>query len=390
LRPVPRPAALALTLVFATTAACAQTTAPVKSAGRDCSALTSLALPDTRVTSAEPFAAKAPAGPVPVCKVLGVIGTAIRFQVLLPETWNGRFLMGGNGGFAGSLDADGMGSVGSGYAFASTDTGHQASGIQGSWALNNPERIANWGHTGVHRTAEIAKVIVRTYYGREAAFAYFRGCSNGGRQALMEAQRHPQDFDGLISGAPAYDITNIGGGFIKNIKAVFPTPDSARAPVVTRGNLALIERAALEACDASDGVRDGVIDSPPRCRFSLALVKACANDRAAPDCLTQAQRHAIEVVYAPAVAPDREIYPGQPVGAEADEDGWPLWITGVDEGLLAGTNGQASSLQLAFGPELFKYFMLGNPAGTIRPTTSQRGRAIRRRWPQSSTPTTPI
>jgi feruloyl esterase len=132
--------------------------------------------------------------------------------------------------------------------------------------------------------------------------------------------------------------------------------------VVTRDNLALIERATLDACDVSDGVRDSVIDSPQGCRFSLATVKACPNDVAAADCLTKAQRRAIEAIYSPAVASGNEIYPGQLVGAESDKDGWRPWITGVDEGLLAGTNGQASSLQLAFGPELFKYFMFGNPA----------------------------
>ena len=232
-----------------------------------------ITLADARITSAEAIAANPAAIPVPYCKILGVIGTEIRFQVLLPDAWNGRFLMGGNGGFAGSLDADGLWSVGAGYAFASTDTGHQASTIQAGWALNNPERIANWGHVGVHRTAETAKAVIRRYYGRAAAYAYFTGCSNGGRQALMEAQRYPQDFDGLISGAPAYDITNIGGGFLKNIKAVFPTRNSARTPVVTRDNLALIECATLDACDVSDGVRDSVIDSPQRCRFSLATVK---------------------------------------------------------------------------------------------------------------------
>jgi pimeloyl-ACP methyl ester carboxylesterase len=349
-------------LLLAATVASAQTAPPSKVGTRDCAALTALRLAEVRLTSAAPVPADPAALPVPHCKVLGVISTEIRFQVLLPDSWNGRFLMGGNGGFAGSLDGDGVRSVSDGYAFASTDTGHEAAAIDGRWALNNPERIANWGHVGVHRTAETAKAIVRAYYGRDPARAYFMGCSNGGRQALMEAQRYPQDFDGLISGAPAYDITNIGGGFIKNIKAVFPKPDSARTPVVTRDNLALIQRASLDACDASDGVRDTVIDSPQQCKFSLSAIKSCPGDAPAPDCLTRAQRQAIQTIYSPAVSAGNEIYPGQPVGAEADENGWPLWITGVDEGVLASTNGRASSLQLAFGPELFKYFMLSDPS----------------------------
>jgi hypothetical protein len=211
-----------LMLLLAAATVAAQPAAAPKTASRDCAALTALKLTDARITSADAVAADPAAIPVPHCKVLGVIGAEIRFQVLLPDSWNGRFLMGGNGGFAGSLDND-FSSVKLGYAFADTDTGHQASGIQASWALGHPERFTNYGHVAVHRTAETAKAIVRAYYGRDAGHAYFWGCSNGGRQALMEAQRYPQDFDGLISGAPAYDFTNIAGGFIKNIKAVFPT-----------------------------------------------------------------------------------------------------------------------------------------------------------------------
>jgi feruloyl esterase len=268
--------------------------------------------------------------------------------------------MGGNGGFAGSLDND-YSSVRRGFAFADTDTGHQGSGIQAGWAMGHPDRLANYGHVAVHRTAETAKAIVRAYYGRAAQYSYFEGCSNGGRQALMEAQRYPQDFDGLLAGAPAYDFTSIAAGFVKNIKAVFPTRNSARTPVVTPDNLALIGRAALEACDASDGVRDGVIGAPDTCRFSLAGVNACPNETAAPDCLTTTERRAIAAIYAPATAGALQIYPGQPVGGENDESGWREWITGVDQGLLAGTNGQASSLQLAFAPELFKYMVFANP-----------------------------
>ena len=111
----------------------------------------------------------------------------------------------------------------------------------------------------------------------------------------------------------------------------------------------------------SPGARDNVIGAPDTCRFPLGDVKACPNDTAAADCLTAAQRKAIAAIYAPATAGTQPIYPGQPVGGENDENGWRLWITGVDQGLLAGTNGQASSLQMAFAPELFKYMVLANP-----------------------------
>jgi hypothetical protein len=338
--------------------------ANARTASSDCAALSTVSLPDVRITVATGVAASQEPSGVHVahCKVQGVIGKEIQFEVLLPDEWNGRFVMGGGGGFAGSLDNAALFAVSSGYASASTDTGHQASGIQAGWALHNAERLANYGHVAVHRTAETAKAVVAAYYGRIAEYSYFFGCSNGGRQALMEAQRYPQDFDGIVAGAPAYDLTNIAGAFIKNIKAVFPVAGSAATPAVSQDNMALIDRAALEACDAGDGVRDGVIDTPTACRFSLASVKACVGDVAAADCLTRAQRRAIKAIYAPASDKTHEIYPGQPVGAENDNDGWRPWITGVDEGLLKGTNGQASSLQLAFGPEVFKYFVFGDPA----------------------------
>ena len=348
--------------LFAVGVASAQPADSARLASRDCGALASATLPDARITSATQVAANPDGSSVDHCKALGVIGTEIRFQVLLPDSWNARFVMEGTGGFAGSLAIGGMRYLELGYAVASTDTGHEASGIEAGWALNNPERLANYGHVAVHRTAQTAKAIISAYYSRTSDYSYFNGCSNGGRQALMEAQRYPDDFDGIIAGAPAYNITNIAGAFIRNIQAVFPKPDSARTPVVTADNLALIERAALDRCDAADGVRDTVIDAPTKCRFSLNAVKACPADTAAADCLTRAQRRAIAAIYAPTKAAGKEIYPGQPLGAEHDPEGWRQWITGVDDGMLAATKGQASSLQAVFGPEVFKYFVFGDPA----------------------------
>jgi feruloyl esterase len=351
-----------LLVLFGASAARAQSVGGARLASRDCATLASATLTDTRITSATPVAANPDGSSVAHCKVLGVIGKEIRFQVLLPDDWNGRFFMEGTGGFAGSLEIGGMRYLRLGYAAASTDTGHDASPIQAGWALNNPERVINYGHAAIHRTAHTAKAVIRTYYGRDAERAYFGGCSNGGRQALMEAQRYPDDFDGIVAGAPAYNFTNIAGAFIKNTQAVFPTAGSARTPVVTADNLALVERAALNRCDAADGVRDDVIDRPTTCRFSLDAVKACPGDTAAADCLTRSQRQAIAAIYAPTKAAGKEIYPGQPLGGEHETEGWHQWITGVDEGLLGATNGQASSLQAIFGPEVFKYFVFADPA----------------------------
>ncbi len=153
-------------------------------------------LPDVRITSVTQEVA-----PAPHCKVAGVIGTEIRFELLLPDKWNGKFAMGGGGGFVGSVINTAAllyGAVQSGYATVGTDTGHQGHPLDGSWALNNMERIVNFGHDAVHRTAVTTKELTKGYYGKDIDLSYFTGCSTGGRQALMEAQRYPEDFDGIV------------------------------------------------------------------------------------------------------------------------------------------------------------------------------------------------
>jgi hypothetical protein len=148
-------------------------------------------------------------------QVDGVIGKEIRFALWLPETWNGKFVMGGQGGFAGAVESHAMvmGALDTGYAVAGTDTGHVGPGgvTDGQWALGNLERIVNWGHAAVHRVTETAKAAVKARYGRTEEKAYFAGCSNGGRQALMSAQRFPEDFDGVLAGAPALDFAGRHG-----------------------------------------------------------------------------------------------------------------------------------------------------------------------------------
>ncbi len=353
----------ALMAAFATTAA-AQDGTVEKNAAADCAAVSGLRLPDVAIKTAEAITAPQANSrvTVPHCRVRGVVGTEIGFEVLLPDAWNRRFTMGGGGGFAGSLSNQAADVVNAGYATASTDTGHQAEGIQAAWALHNVERQVNYGYLGVHRTAEVAKAVIRAYYGEDAAYSYFVGCSNGGRQALMEAQRFPQDFDGIVSGAPALDFVNIAASFVTHAAATFPQPANLKASAVSPSDLALVAAAALESCDGKDGVTDGVIDQPATCALPLDRVKACPGDVAAADCLTTTARKAIARIYAPVTGPSGEIYPGQPVGGEADAGGWQAWITGVDPRLSAGTGGKVPSLRFAFGTEFFKYFVYGNPS----------------------------
>ncbi len=185
-------------------------------AAQPCERLTRLSLPQVVIAHAEshaPGAFTPPAGkPIPdlpaFCRVAGSIKPSadsdIRFELWMPESnWNQRFQGVGNGGFAGSIGYGQLASaVSRGYAAASTDTGHQGSGTDASWALNHPEKIVDFGHRAIHLTAVNSKAILRAFYGRPPARSYFASCSNGGRQALMEAQRYPEDYDGILAGAP--------------------------------------------------------------------------------------------------------------------------------------------------------------------------------------------
>ena len=338
-----------------------------KVAATECAALAALRLPDVTVSAATAVpAADTGRVRVPHCKVTGVISTEIRFAVLLPDTWNRRFAMGGGGGFVGSVQNQYVDVVNRGYATAGTDTGHQSPGMEAGWALANPERQINYGFLGVHRTAEVAKAIVRAYYGSDSAYSYFLGCSNGGRQALMEAQRFPADFDGIVSGAPAYDFTRIAASFVTHANATFPDPANLTTSTVSPADLALVAKAALDSCDIADGLKDAVIDQPLSCRFALDGVKACPNDVAAADCLTTTSRAALARIYTPIVGPAGEIYPGQPVGGEADRGGWLEWITGASPEMLANSGGRAPSARFGFGTEFFKYFVFGDRAWDYR------------------------
>ena len=313
----------------------------------DCTQLTQLKLPDVRITEATAVAAGTGAIRVAHCRVAGVIGTEIKFSLLLPEQWNHKFLMGGGGGFVGSVQNQAQFVVNDGYATAGTDTGHQGGVTDASWALNNEERRLNYGYLAVHRTAETAKAILRRYYGANETRAYFSGCSNGGRQGLMEAQRYPDDFDGIVAGAPAADFTAIGAQFLKDVRAQFPDPKNL-APVLPADTLRSIASQILDRCDAIDGVKDGVLDDPRRCRIDVSTFTG----------LTPAQLTALEAIYAPTRAGGDTVFPGQPFGGEGEVAGWPAWISGA-----APREGQpaAPSLRYSFATQLFKYLVFNDP-----------------------------
>jgi len=212
----------------------------------------------------------------------------IHIEIWLPASaWNGKFQGIGNGGFAGSIDFNALaGAVAHGYAAAATDTGHHAGGTDASWALNHPEKIADFAYRAIHETAEVAKGVIFAFYETAPKRSYFNSCSNGGRQALMEAERYPADYDGIVAGAPADYWTHLLTTAISNLQAV-SEPGSAFAA----SKLPAIEGAALAACDALDGVKDGVIENPAQCHFDpgVLLCKGPETDA----CLTAPQVAAV-------------------------------------------------------------------------------------------------
>ena len=360
---------LALVAIVSTASAHMQTPAstPMHTDGARCSSLlSSLRLPDVRVTEAREVAADPAAkGAVHVahCRINGTIGSEIGFGLWLPDAWNGRFLMSGGGGFVGSLPSPGP-DVDRGFAVTTTDTGHKSEGIDARWALDNLERQLDFAYLATHRTAVTAKAIVATYYGSDPRYSYFSGCSTGGRQALMEAQRFPDDFDGIVSGAPVFDWTRAVTAGLALAQALYPDPAVLDKPVITEASLKLVHDAALAACDAKDGVADGVIDDPRTCAFDLATVRACPKDAVAPDCLTRAQRAAIARVYSPLGDGEGVIYEGTPVGAEAEEGGWRAWLTGSDPKMLS-ESGQPNA-SWGFSTQFYRYFVFANPDWTYK------------------------
>jgi feruloyl esterase len=326
-----------------------------------CEGLADLKLPNTTIASAQSVAAGAftpsanAAGPykdLPAfCRVAGVIkpssDSEIKFEVWMPSAnWNGKFHGIGNGGFAGSISYTGLaGALARGYATASTDTGH--AGNDASWALGHPEKIVDYGYRGIHEMTEKAKLIVKAFYGDGPKRSYFASCSNGGRQALMEAQRFPDDYDGIIAGAPANAYTQIMTGFAWNMQATLNDPGS----YITSKKLKAIEAAALAACDARDGVTDGVLDDPTKCGFDPAVL-LCKGDET-DECLTEKQIAALKKIYSgPRDAKGRPIIPGFTPGGETGLGGWTPWITG-------GT--PTSALQYFFSTQAFRNMVYNDP-----------------------------
>jgi len=327
-------------------------------------------LPDVTITSVTPKTEGAPH-----CKVAGVIGTETNFELLLPDNWNGKFVMGGGGGFVGSVVNLALlyGPLQSGYATVGTDAGHQAHSLDGSWALNNLERIVSFGHQAVHRTAVTSQALIAAYYGQETSRDYFVGCSRGGGQALMEAQRYPGDFDGIVAGAPAYNWTEELGAKTTWINQVmYPDPDDLEVAVIGPDEAQLIGKAVLEQCDDLDGLEDGILNNPLQCDFDVSSLACGAGETSA--CLTDQHVAAAKRIYDGVYIDGERIFPGYPVGGELSPLGWNLWLTGgldlvpdvedFQEGAVTESDFPAPvtpSAHWAFGNGVMKYLIYHDP-----------------------------
>jgi feruloyl esterase len=314
------------------------------SAATPCPTLGTLSLPDTRIQFAQITAATTMLGPGGLvktpefCRVGGVMtpssDSEIHFEVWLPAAgWNGRFRGTGNGGFAGSINYSEMAAaLRDGYATASTDTGHRADGIDADWALGHPEKITDFGYRAIHEMTVKAKAIVQSFYGEAPKHSFFASCSNGGRQALMEAQRFPDDYDGILAGAPANYWTHLlVANFYAAAKPMLENP----ASYISKDKIPAIAQAVLAACDAADGLKDGLVSDPLACHFDPAtlLCKGAETN----SCLTAPQADSLKRIYAGAHTSDGAlIYPGYEPGGEDGGGGWAAWITGAQPGFSAG------------------------------------------------------
>ena len=329
---------------------------------QSCAALAKLAAPQIEITQASvveagtldlheehptPIFAKLPA----FCRVVAVAhptsDSDIRIEVWLPLAgWNGRFIGQGNGGFAGSIGYMGLAiAVLSGTASGGTDTGHTGGATDSTWALGHPEKIVDFGNRAVHLMTEFSKSVVEAFYAAPARHNYFSSCSDGGREALMEAQRFPQDYDGILAGAPAYNWTSLVSRGAQLTAVLQSSPEK----YLSASKVPAINKAVLEACRKSEPA-DFLAD-PRTCHFSPDTLVCKGPETDA--CLTQPQADSVKAMYAASYRKDGSlVYHGLLPGGELGGNGWPNWITGDKPGASAGS---------AYGEGYFRNLVYSNP-----------------------------
>jgi Tannase and feruloyl esterase len=324
---------------------------PTAAAAATCESLTSLAVKGGTVTLAQTVAPGAFTPPVgraggagganafaalgQFCRVAVTLKPAprsdIKAEVWMPSSgWNGKLQVVGNGGFAGTISYPAMANaLAAGYAAASTDTGHTG---PSSNTFANEDVLVDFAHRAIHETAVAAKTTVNGFYGNAPRFSYFAGCSTGGRQAMTAAQRYPEDFNGIVAGAPASHTSTQAFGQIWFAQALADVP---------REKLPLVHDAVLNACDALDGAKDGVLENPLACRFDPKVL-ACKDGADPASCLTTTQVAAVQKVYAGPSNPKtgKQVYVGLERGSEL---GW-------------------SPVPVGYAVDYFKYIVFKDPS----------------------------
>ena len=288
------------------------------------------------------------------CRVLVLVAPALHIEVNLPTAWNGRLYMFGNGGFAGEdFDAAGRAATRArglqyGFATASTDTGHSAATEPGASFAADPQKLVDFGFRSLHLTAVTAKLMIQAFFGQEPSKSYYDGCSQGGRQGLMLAQRFPADFDGIIAGAPGLDFSGVmlARGYFMQALSAAPIPAA---------KLKTLSDSIYNQCDAKDGLKDGLIDDPRRCGFqpSRDLPKCAGAD--ASDCFTSGQIAALEKVYGDVQSQGKRFFPGWIVGSEVagsnGQSGWMGQTVGAQNNPGVWTRYSETFLQFMAFPE---------------------------------------
>ena len=284
---------------------------------------------------------------VAYCKVQGLIAPKLNFELRLPVDWNHKLHYGGGGGYNGSIPPVNAPALNAGYAQVSSDSGHQGNGLDASFALNDPLAAQLFGSLSVPTVMGSALEIVKAHYGFGPRRSYFEGCSNGGREALMNVQRYPTLFDGVIARAPAYNWVGFMGQFNRTAKAL-TAPGGAMPPP----KVATLANAVLAACDSLDNLADGVVSNLQACHFDPQTLRCPGGLDTGNTCLSDAQLAAVASWTQPAAwAGGAYTNAGWPLtGNESDPGAWGPWVTNMP------------SLQFLFADTTVKNYLARDPA----------------------------
>lgn len=334
-----------------------------------CANLTGFSLPQTKVTLARSYrAGEMVSGvtktPVGLCRVAGTSKPSsdsnINFEVWIPTNgrWNGKYEQIGNGGFAGTIWVSYLAdAVSRGYAAAATDDGTSGPPLGAATFIGHPDVLKDFGYRAIKITTDNSKAIIKRFTGKNPSYSYFSGCSDGGREALMEAQRYPKDFDGIIVGSPANDLVGLGASFLWNMQALLAGPQTHGVPdaYIPASKITLLSKLAISKCVGKDGGvwTDKFLNDPTICHFDAAVAQ-CAAGQDPDTCVTPAQVEAVEKLYkGPHNLAGELLFPGYEPGTGSNAMDWPEW--------LVGTSSTSPGSQYAMTAAFWCNAVLGKP-----------------------------